>query len=228
MQKVSFKGSVLFGPVPTALITTLGADDRPNVFTVGWIGVACTKPPMLSIAIRKERVSHENLTRHPECVVNLPTQDMVQAVDFCGCRSAAQVDKIAHCQFELEAGEAVSVPSIKACPIALECVVKSVTELGTHDLFLVEILKNKVDSGLIDEAGKIHMEWGKPLAYLHGTYYSLGGKPLGTFGFSVARKKAARVKARQWMKTDDSLDHGTHKKKKAAGSGKRSHRPFKK
>ena len=201
MQKEVLKGSILFGPVPVALVTTIGKNREPNVFTVGWIGVACTKPPMLSIAVRKERVSHENLTLNPACVVNLPTRDMVQAVDFCGCRSASQVDKIAHCGFELEPGTAVSVPSIKACPIALECVVRSVTPLGTHDLFLVEVLSNKVDPELMDEDGKIHMEKGHPITYLHGTYYGLGGKPIGTFGFSVARRKAAKAKVSHLLKS---------------------------
>jgi len=200
MQKEVFKGSILFGPVPVALVTTIGEKGEPNVFTVGWIGVACTKPPMLSIAIRKERASHGNLMRHPECVVNLPTREMVQAVDFCGVRSAVQVDKIAHCKFELEPGIAVSVPSIQSCPIALECVVRSVTPLGTHDLFLVEVLKNKVDPSLIDEDGKIHMEKGNPIAYLHGTYYALGGKPIGSFGYSVARRKAAKEKVSHLLK----------------------------
>lgn len=204
MQKEVFKGSILFGPVPVALVTTIGKDSRPNVFTVGWIGVACTKPPMLTLAIRKERVSHANLLQHPECVINLPTRHMVREADFCGCRSASQVDKIAHFNFELEPGVEVKVPSLAACPISLECMVRSVTELGTHDLFLMEVLSNRVDPALMDPSGKIHMEWGEPIAYLHGAYYSLGGKPLGTFGYSVARKPGAKAKVSHLLRSASS------------------------
>jgi flavin reductase (DIM6/NTAB) family NADH-FMN oxidoreductase RutF len=194
MNKVLFKGSILFGPVPVVLVTTRDADHHPNVLTVGWVGVACTKPPMISIAIRKERLSHANLMAHPEFVINLPTKDMVRVVDFCGCRSGSKIDKIKHFDLKLEPGAEVDVPSLSACPIALECVVRSVTPLGTHDLFLAEVVQNKVASSLMDSEGKIHMEWAELITYLHGAYYALDNHLLGTFGYSVARKKTTAKK----------------------------------
>lgn len=197
MGKIAFKGSILFGPVPVVLITTIDASGRPNVFTVGWIGVACTKPPMITIAVRKERHSYANLMAHPEFTINLPSKEMVGLVDFCGCKSGLKIDKIKHFDLELEPGISVEVPSLAACPISLECVVKSVTPLGTHDLFLAEILKNKVSERLLDAEGKIHMERASLITYLHGDYYALDHQRLGTFGFSVARKKAVLKKMKK-------------------------------
>lgn len=197
MDKQLFKGSILMGPLPAVLVTTVDAEGKPNVFTVAWTGVACTSPPMVTLAVRKERLSHANLTAVGECVINLPAKDMVKAVDFCGCRSGYKLDKIKHLGLALEAGVSVRVPSLAKCPVALECVVRSVTELGTHDLFLVEILQNKVDEALIDPDGKIHLTRQGLIAYSHGEYYGLNTKPLGTFGYSVASRKVRQERHQQ-------------------------------
>lgn len=194
MSKEIFKGSVMLNPVPSVLITSVSKDGTPNVFTVGWIGVACTQPPMITVAIRKERLSHVNISDTKEFVVNLPSKDMVKIVDFCGCRSGKNTDKIKHFNLELEDGIEVAVPSIKKCPVALECKVKSITELGTHDLFLAEVVKNKVEKHLIDEKGKIHFQKADLISYSHGEYFGLNSKPLGKFGFSVAKKKKRQPK----------------------------------
>lgn len=194
MSKEIFKGSVMLNPVPSVLITSVNKNNVPNVFTVGWIGIACTHPPMITVAIRKERLSHENISSNNEFVVNLPSRDMVKIVDFCGCRSGKNIDKIKHFNLELEDGAEVKVPSIKKCPIVLECKVKSITELGTHDLFLAEIVKTKVEKELIDEKGKIHFQKANLISYSHGEYFGLNSKSLGTFGFSVAKKKKRQQK----------------------------------
>lgn len=188
MAKQLFKGSILFGPLPAVLVTTVDAAGKPNVFTVAWTGVACTNPPMVTIAVRKERLSHANISATGEFVINMPPREMIKALDFCGCRSGYKVDKIKHFGLELEEGALVKVPSLKKCPVALECVVRSVTELGTHDLFLAEIVQNKVDAAIIDADGKIHLSKPGLIAYSHGEYYALNTKPLGTFGYSVASR----------------------------------------
>ena len=140
MTKELFKGSILFGPVPAVLVTTIDRAGKVNVFTVGWTGVACSHPPLVTIAVRKERLSHENISATGEFVINLTTREMVKMTDFCGCRSGRTVDKIKHFGMELEPGIDIAVPSLKKSPVALECKVRSVTELGSHDLFVAEIV----------------------------------------------------------------------------------------
>lgn len=194
MSKELFKGSVLFGPVPAVLVTTISLDGLPNIFTVGWTGVACTHPPLVTIAVRKERLSYENIRATGEFVINLTTRKMLKMTDFCGCRSGRKVDKIKHFGLELEPGVDVAVPSLKISPVALECRVRSITELGSHDLFVAEILRNKVDSQLIDKDGRIRLGEAGLLAYCHGEYFALGRQPLGTFGHSVAKKTVRQAR----------------------------------
>lgn len=196
MAKQLFKGSILFGPVPAVLVTTVSKDGQPNVFTVGWIGVACSRPPMISISVRKERLSYENIVATNEFVVNLTTRDMLKITDFCGCRSGRKVDKVKHFGLELEPGADVSVPSLAKSPVALECKVRSITELGSHDLVLAEVVRNKVDNSLIDKSGKIQLGRQQLLAYCHGEYFGVNNRPLKSFGFSVA-KKSTRQKLHQ-------------------------------
>jgi flavin reductase (DIM6/NTAB) family NADH-FMN oxidoreductase RutF len=194
MTKELYKGSVLFGPVPAVLVTTIDGTGKPNVFTVGWTGVACSRPPMVTIAVKKERLSHSNITETGEFVINLTTRMMLKMVDFCGCRSGRKVDKIKHFGMELEPGTDVAVPSLEQSPVALECKVRSVTELGTHDLFLAEVVRNKIDPLIINSKGKFDLASAGLLAYCHGEYFSLGRRPLATFGHSVAKKSTRQAR----------------------------------
>jgi flavin reductase (DIM6/NTAB) family NADH-FMN oxidoreductase RutF len=194
VSKELFKGSILFGPVPAVLVTTVSQDGRPNVFTVGWTGVACSHPPMVTIAVRKERLSYENIRATGEFVINLTTREMLKMTDYCGCRSGRKVDKIKHFGLELEPGVNVAVPSLKISPVALECRVHIVTELGSHDLFVAEIVRNKVDNSLIDQEGRIRLGDAGLLAYCHGEYFALGRQPLATFGHSVAKLAVRRTR----------------------------------
>lgn len=200
MGKHLFKGSILLGPLPALLVTSVDAEGKPNVFTVAWAGVACTSPPMVTIAVRKERLSHVNISGNGEFVINVPTRDMVKIVDFCGCRSGYKVDKIKHLNLALNPGAVVNVPSLDKCPVALECVVKSVTELGTHDLFLAEVIQNKVDASIIDAEGKINLSLPGLLAYCHGEYIGLNARNIGTFGYSVASRKVRQKRHLQRAK----------------------------
>lgn len=194
MTKISFKGSTMLNPVPSVLITSQNKEGKTNVFTVGWIGTACTKPPMITAAIRPERLSYEYIKETGEFVVNLPSKDMVRTVDFCGVRSGKNIDKIEHCNLTLEQSEKVKVPSIKQCPVSLECKVKTITPLGSHDLFLAEVLAIHVEENLLDENGKIHLEKANLICYSHGEYFSLNSKALGKFGYSVEKKKKSKNK----------------------------------
>jgi len=189
MAKISFKGSAMLNPVPAVLITSKNNEDKINVFTVGWIGTACTKPPMITVAIRPERLSYDYIKESKEFVVNLPSKDLVKEVDFCGVRSGRQVDKIKEMKLDLEAGISVSTPAIKQCPVAIECKLKEIIPLGSHDLFLAEVVGLQIEENLIDDKGKIHLENADLISYSHGEYFPLQKKPIGKFGFSVQKKK---------------------------------------
>jgi flavin reductase (DIM6/NTAB) family NADH-FMN oxidoreductase RutF len=194
MTKATFKGSIMLNPVPAVLITSKNKEGKDNVFTVGWIGTACTKPPMITVAIRPERLSYEYIKESENFIVNLPSKNLVKAVDYCGVRSGKQIDKIKEMGFNLESGHMVSSSIIRECPVSFECKVKSITPLGSHDLFLAEVLCCHVEETLIDDKGKIHFEKADLISYSHGEYFSLNNNPLGKFGYSVMKKKTKKMK----------------------------------
>ncbi|MDT8716288.1 flavin reductase family protein [Clostridium sp. 19966] len=194
MGKISMKGSILLAPVPSVFITSKNTDGKTNVFTVGWIGVACTRPPMITVAIRPERLSYEYIKNTGEFVINLPNRDMVKALDYCGVKSGRTSNKFEDMNLGVEDCSKVSVPMIKKSPVTLECKVKNITPLGSHDLFLAEIVQVNVEESIIDLKGKIHLEKADLVAYSHGEYFSLEKDILGTFGFSVRKKSKPRNK----------------------------------
>lgn len=192
MSKRTFKGSIMLNPVPAVLITSKNKEEKVNVFTVGWIGTACTRPPMISIAIRPERLSYEYIKENGEFVVNLPSRNLVREVDLCGVKSGRTLDKIKELNLNLGESQNISVPYLDDCPIALECKVKNIIPLGSHDLFLAEVLSVHVEENLIDEKGKIHFEKANLICYSHGEYFGLSKDALGSFGYSVRKKKKKR------------------------------------
>lgn len=196
MSKEHFKGSTLLNPVPVVLVTSIDNENNPNVFTAAWVGTACTKPPIITLAIRPERLSYKNIKESMEFVVNLPSSNLVSSVDFCGVRSGRDIDKIKHCNFTLEASSKIKTPIIEECPVNLECKVTSILPLGSHDLFLAEVLEVQVDSSLIDKNGRISLENAGLLSYCHGEYHTLNNRALGTFGYSVRKKAKKRGQAK--------------------------------
>lgn len=189
MTKISFKGSAMLNPVPAVLVTSRNKDGKDNVFTVGWVGTACTHPPMITISIRPERLSYEYIKETREFVINLPTKSLVKEVDYCGVRSGKNIDKIKHLNLTLENADTVNAPIIKECPIALECKLKEIIPLGSHHLFLAEVSSVSVEDNLIDDKGKIHFENANLICYSHGEYFPIPQKPIGKFGFSVQKRK---------------------------------------
>ncbi|STO31783.1 Flavoredoxin [Fusobacterium necrogenes] len=188
MTKNIFKGSIVLNPVPVVMVTSRNNEGKTNVFTVAWIGTICTKPPLLSISIRPERLSYEYIKESMEFTINLPTKKLTRETDFCGVRSGRKIDKIAEMNFTMKAGKKVKSPYIEECPINIECKVKSIIPLGTHDLFIAEVLCSHIDKKLIDENGKIHFEWANLITYSHGEYFSVPKISIGSFGYSVAKK----------------------------------------
>lgn len=187
-EKIDFKGSVILNPVPVVLITSKNKEGKENVFTVAWTGTVCTKPPMLSISVRPERLSYEYIKETMEFTVNLPTSKMTRAVDYCGVRPGRKFDKIKEMNFTMKEGTNVDVPYIDECPVSIECKVKSIIPLGTHDLFIAEVVGSHVDKELMDEKGKIHFENADLITYCHGEYFKMDTEALGKFGYSVAKK----------------------------------------
>lgn len=186
-EKIDFKGSVILNPVPVVLITTKNKEGKENVFTVAWAGTVCTKPPMLSISVRPERLSYEYIKETMVFTVNLPTSTMTKAVDYCGVRPGRKIDKIKEMNFTMKEGTNIDVPYINECPISIECKVKSIISLGTHDLFIADVVGSHIDSSIIDEKGKIHFEQADLITYCHGEYFKVDTLPLGKFGYSVAK-----------------------------------------
>ena len=189
MKKRNLKGSVVLNPVPVVLVTCKNLEGKDNVFTVAWVGTVCSKPPMLSISIRPERLSYDYIKETMEFTINLPTKKQTKEVDFCGVRSGRQIDKIKESSFTLQEGEKVKSSYIKECPVNIECKVKDIIKLGSHDMFIAEVLYSHIDEDLFDEKDKIHFEKANLISYSHGEYFSLSKEAIRKFGYSVMKKK---------------------------------------
>ena len=186
MPKINWKPGTLLAPAPPALVTS-GDGERSNVFTAAWTGIVCSEPPMTYVSIRRERFSHGIISETREFVINLPCEAITRATDLCGVRSGRDGDKFALAGLTREPSHLVAAPTIADCPVSLECRVREIIPLGSHDMFLADIVSVGVDPRFVDEKGALHMEKCGLLAFAHGAYFGLG-KQLGTFGFSVRKK----------------------------------------
>ena len=183
--RLTWKGGTIEAPLPAVLVTC-GTMDKANVMTVAWTGIVNTDPPMTYISVRPERYSYEIIRDRREFVINLPTAQMARTVDYCGVKSGRDTDKIAGCHLNLLPGEMVRAPLIAECPLQLECRVRQEMPLGSHHMFLADILAVRVDPAVLDQAGRLRIDQCGLLAYAHGQYFALG-KILGKFGYSVAK-----------------------------------------
>ncbi|MGL4634281.1 MAG: flavin reductase family protein [Cetobacterium sp.] len=214
MTKELFKGSVVLNPVPAVVITSRNKDGVNNAFTVAWTGTICTNPPMLSISIRPERLSYEYIKETMEFTVNLPNTFQVRETDYCGVISGRDVDKIKHLGLTAKPGEHVNSPYLEEFPINIECKVKQIIPLGTHDLFLAEVVGSHINKNIIDEKGKIHFEWANLINYCHGEYFPMSKKPIGQFGFSVAKNPLLIEKYKHIKSYTEYRDEKNNKKSK--------------
>lgn len=187
MSKIEWKGSTLLAPVPAALVSC-GTVEHPNALTIAWTGITCSDPPMTYVSIRPERHSYGIIKETGEFVINLTTGAMARATDFCGVRSGRDMDKLAAAKLAVEPASKLSAPVIAQSPLALECKVREIIPLGSHDMFLAEIVAVDVEERLLDEAGKLHLEKAGLMAYSHGEYFAMG-KKIGSFGYSVRKKR---------------------------------------
>ena len=187
MAKIQWQGGALLAPVPVALVTCADGE-RQNVFTVAWTGIVNTAPPKIYISVRPSRWSYELIRRSGVFAINLTTQNLVRAADYCGVHTGAKVNKLERCGLATEPASAIACPILSDSPLALECRVTDVIPLGSHEMFLADIVAVDVEDSLLDGAGKLHLERAGLAAYAHGDYYELG-KKLGSFGFAVFKKK---------------------------------------
>lgn len=187
MGKELWKPGNMLYPLPVVMVSMADRDGKQNIITIAWAGTVCTNPPMLSISVRPERYSYPILKETGEFVVNLTTRELAFATDYCGVKSGRDVDKFKELGLTAKKADIVRAPLIGESPTNIECCVKSIQPLGSHDLFLAEVLAVHADEKYMDRQRKFHLEKADPIVYCHGAYLSCG-EQLGTFGYSVAKK----------------------------------------
>lgn len=188
MAKQNWKPGNMLYPVPAVMVSCNRKGETPNIITIAWAGTICSDPAMVSISVRKERYSHSIIEETGEFVINLVTKELVFATDYCGVRSGRDVDKFKETGLTPQASQVVDAVGIKESPVNIECKVKSVEHLGSHDMFIAEVVNVSIDDKYMDEKGAFHLNSANLVAYSHGEYYVLGEK-IGKFGYSVQKVK---------------------------------------
>jgi len=192
MSKVTWKSGTFIYPLP-AVMVSCGDMEKSNIITVAWTGIINTDPAMVYISVRPSRHSYNLIKESGEFIINLTTKDLAYATDWCGVKTGAKVDKFKEMKLTKEQAKFVKCPMIKESPVSVECKVKEIRELGSHHMFVGEVLAINADEKYIDEKGAFDIAKCDLIAYSNGNYYSLG-KKIGRFGFSVQKKKKRRKK----------------------------------
>ena len=187
MSKIKWKGGALIAPVPPVMVSC-GDMEKSNIITVAWTGITNTVPPKTYISVRPSRHSYNMIKESGEFVINLTPTHLIKSADYCGMYTGAKVDKFAKCSLHKEEGQTVACPIIAECPMSLECKVTDVIAMGSHDMFLADIVAVNVDESLLDEKGRLDIARADLAAFAHGEYFALG-KKIGKFGFSAVKKK---------------------------------------
>lgn len=187
MAKQKWKPGNMLYPLPVVMVSVCGNNGENNIITIAWAGTICTNPPMVSISVRPERYSYRMLRETGEFVINLTTKELAFAADYCGVKSGRDVDKFRKMKLTPIPADEVKAPMIKESPINIECRVTEVKELGSHHMFLAQVLAVHADEKYMDEKQKFHLADSNPIVYSHGTYFDLG-EELGSFGYSVRKK----------------------------------------
>ena len=188
MAKITWRPGNMLYPLPAVLVTSKSAAGEEDVCTVAWAGTVCSDPVMVSISLRPSRKTYENIRESGSFVVNVTTEELAHATDFCGVRSGRDLDKFAAEKLATEPAEKIDCPMLAASPVNLECRVREELALGSHTMFVGEVLAVHVEENYLDEKGRFDFAACRPLAYCHGEYRAIGRK-LGSFGYSVKKKK---------------------------------------
>lgn len=188
-MKQNWKPGTLIYPLPAAMVSCGGVPEEYNIITASWIGTICTNPPMCYISVRPERHSYEIIKRNMEFVINLTTEELARQTDWCGVRSGKDYDKFDEMRLTPGKAAMISAPIIEEAPLCIECRVKEIISLGSHDMFIADVVNVQADEAFIDpETNRFDLEKARLLAYSHGHYYGLGEK-IGKFGWSVRKTK---------------------------------------
>ena len=188
IKKQLWKAGNMLYPIPAVIVTVADKAGRDNMITVAWTGTACTNPPMAYISVRPERYSYHMIKETGEFVINLTTESLAYAADYCGVVSGRQVDKFQELNLTRQEASQVAAPLLAESPVNIECRVAECKELGSHHMFLADVLCVHVDESYIDNKGRFCLEQAAPMVYSHGSYFSLK-RSLGVFGFSIKKKK---------------------------------------
>jgi flavin reductase (DIM6/NTAB) family NADH-FMN oxidoreductase RutF len=185
---ISWKPGTMIYPLPAALISCGASEEEYNILTVSWMGTICTNPPMCYISVRPERHSYEIIKRTGEFVINLTNEELAYATDWCGVKSGKDFNKFQEMKLTPIKAETINAPIIKESPLCIECKVKDIIPLGSHDMFIADVLNVQADARYIDEeTDKFDLQKAKLIAYSHGHYFKLG-EEIGRFGWSVKKK----------------------------------------
>ena len=187
MSKVMWKPGTFIYPIP-AVMVSCGDMEKSNIITVAWTGILNTNPAMVYISVRPERYSYNLIKEQGEFVINLTNKDLTRATDWCGCRTGRKFDKFKEMNLHKEKANFVKCPMIKESPVSIECKVKEIKELGSHHMFIADVLAINVDEKYIDEKGAFDISKCDLISYANGGYYAQG-KKIGKFGYSVQKKK---------------------------------------
>ncbi|MEI8215691.1 MAG: flavin reductase family protein [Eubacteriales bacterium] len=190
-EKMSFKPGTMVYPVPAVMVTCGKTEEEHNIITIAWTGIVNSEPPMTYISVRKERHSHSIIEKNGEFVINLATEELAFATDYCGVKSGAKLNKFKEMNLTKIPATKLDTVMIAQSPVNVECRVVNKIELPSHDMFIAEIIAVNVNKDLLNLKGKLELEKANLLAYSHGDYYKIG-KPLGRFGFSVMKTKTKK------------------------------------
>ena len=188
MSKQSWKPGNMLYPLPVVMVSAADKEGRDDIITVAWAGTVCTNPPMVSISIRPERYSYHMIRETGEFVINLTTEELAFATDYCEVKSGRDVDKFKETGLTREKAEKVKAPMIAEAPVSIECKVKEIRELGSHHMFIAQVAAVHADEKYMDEKNRFDLNRARPIVYSHGEYLGTG-KKLGTFGYSVKKAK---------------------------------------
>ena len=188
-RKHQWKPGTMIYPLPAVLVSCGSSIEEYNLLTVAWTGTLCTNPPLCYISVRPERYSYEIIKRNMEFVINLTTKEMAYATDWCGVKSGKDYNKFKEMGLTPGKATVVKAPIVEEAPVSIECRVKEIVPLGSHDMFIAEVVNILADDAYLDpETGAFELAKAEPLVYLHGGYFELGDK-IGKFGWTVEKKK---------------------------------------
>ena len=199
MGKQTWKPGNMLYPLPAVMVSVTDKEGKLNIITVAWTGTVCTTPPMVYISVRPERYSYHMIEETGEFVINLTTEKLAYATDYCGVKSGRDVDKFEKMHLTPEKADKVKAPMIQESPVNIECKVVKKEELGSHHMFLAEVVAVHVDEQYLDEKNRFALEKTELISYVHGEYYSLG-KLLGNFGYSIRKPEKEKKNRRRQEK----------------------------